>query len=111
MAATGFNVTLTAKDAYGNTVTGFSGNVNFASSDGQPVHVLGQTACSNGAAIYAVVLNSPDTVKLTAASGTVRGTSGSIDIMPAPTLSSFVVSVPGAATAGTGFNVVRHRPR
>ncbi|HEX3450700.1 MAG TPA: hypothetical protein VHS97_20765 [Isosphaeraceae bacterium] len=67
MAGTGFNVMLTAKDAYGNTVTGFSGNVNFASSDGQPLPVLGQTVWSNGAAIYAVVLNSPDTITLTAA--------------------------------------------
>ncbi len=104
-AGTAFDVTLTAKDAYGNTATGFSGNVTFTSNDSQPVHVVGQTVFSDGAAIFAVILNTPNTVKLSAASGMVKGTSGAIAVKPLATLSSFVVSAPGTATAGTGFNV------
>ena len=103
---TGVGVALTAKDAYGNTVTGFGGNVTFASSDGQPVLDVGQTVFSNGAANFAVVFNTPDTVRLAAASGTATGTSGFINIMPAATLASFVVSAPATATVGTGFGVI-----
>ena len=105
MAGAGFGVTLTAKDAYGNTVTGFGGNVTLASKDGQPVHVVGQTGFSNGTEVFAIVLNTPDMVMLSAVSGPADGASGVITIKPQPTLSSFVVSAPGAAAAGTGFNV------
>ncbi len=105
MAGAGFGVTLTAKDAYGNTVTGFGGNVTLTSSDGQPVHVVGQTGFSNGTEVFAIVLNTPDMVMLSAVSGLADGASGVVTIKPQPTLSSFVVSAPGAAAAGTGFNV------
>lgn len=79
-AGIGFGVEVVAKDAYGNTVTGFSGNVNFASSDGQTVPVVAQTAFINGAAIFAIVLSTPDTVRLTAASGMISGTSSSVAV-------------------------------
>ena len=34
---TGFNITITAKDQFGNTVTGYSGQVQLTSSDSQTV--------------------------------------------------------------------------
>ncbi|HEX3450701.1 MAG TPA: hypothetical protein VHS97_20770 [Isosphaeraceae bacterium] len=107
-AGTGFGVALTAKDAYGNTVSGFSGNVSFTSSDSQTAPVVARTAFSNGTAIFAVVLNTPDTVQLTAASGTISGTSGSIIVGSASAAGDWFsqnLSDPGLrALARTDFN-------
>jgi hypothetical protein len=58
-AGMSLNGTLTATDAYGNTVTGFGGNVTLTHGDGQPVHVVAQTAFTTGTAIFAVGLDAP----------------------------------------------------
>ena len=103
-AGTGFGVEVVAKDASGNTVTGFSGNVTFASSDGQTVPVVAQTAFINGMAIFGIVLSRQDTVTLTAASGPVKGTSASINLQSGAAF-AFLFGAPSSATAGTGFGV------
>ena len=103
-AGTGFGVAVMAKDASGNTVTGFSGNVTFASSDGQTVPVVAQTAFINGTAIFGIVLSRQDTVTLTAASGPVKGTSASISVKSGAAF-AFLFGAPSSATAGTGFGV------
>ena len=79
--------------------------MTLTSSDGQPVHVVGQTGFSNGTEVFAVVLNTPDAVMLSAVAGPANGASGVITIKPQAMLSSFVVSPLGMAIAGTAFNV------
>ena len=87
-AGTAFIVTLTAKDAYGNNATGFSGSVTLTASDGQTVHRLAAPVFSNGNAMVTVTLNTADTLTLTAASGMIHGTSGSI-VVSAPVASDW----------------------
>ena len=67
-AGMSLNGTLTAKDAYGNTVTGFDGNVTLTGADGQPLHVAAQTAFTNGTPIFAVPFDAPNMVTLDAVS-------------------------------------------
>jgi hypothetical protein len=55
-----FNGTMTARDAYGNTVTGFDGTVILTGHDGLPVHSVAQTAFTNGMAILAAAFHSPE---------------------------------------------------
>jgi len=73
----GFNVTITAKDAFGNTVTGFNGPAYLMSSDGQqvaPVYIL----LTKGVGTAQVTLNKANTVKLTAYYYSIEGVSGNI---------------------------------
>src|SRR5208337_3701637 len=102
-AGTGFAITVTARDAFGNRATGFDDGVTLTSSDGQPVNLLSPLVFNNGTAEATITLDRADTVTLTATSGTIQGTSGSIIDYPAVSL--FVVSAPSTATAGTGFAI------
>ena len=104
LVATGFTVTVTAKDSFGNTVTGFDGSATMTSSDGQPVDLLSPLVFTDGMAQVNVALDTPDTVTLTAATGAIEESSGSIVVTPPPT-AFFVVSAPDAATAGTQFSL------
>ncbi len=79
-AGNGFTVTVTAKDAFGNTATGFDRGVTLTSSDGQTVILLSQPVFTNGRAEVSVMLITPDTVTLSAASGTINGASGAIAV-------------------------------
>jgi hypothetical protein len=99
-AGTGFAVTVTAKDQYGNA---YSGPVTLASSDGQPVTPAAATLV-NGTATIQVFLKTAGTVTLTANGNGLKGTSNSIVVSPAAA-ASLTVSAPTRATAGTGFNV------
>ena len=103
-AGTGFAVTVTARDAFGNTATGFDDGVTLTSSDGQPVKLLSPLVFNDGTAVATITLDMADTLTLTATSGTIQGTSGCIIDSPAAA-SLFVVSAPSTATAGTGFAV------
>jgi hypothetical protein len=77
-----FNVTLTARDAYGNTATGYNGSAALSASDGQAVSPS-QVTLSNGTAAAAVTLNSPDpSVALIARAGALSGTSASFQVLP-----------------------------
>ena len=79
-AGTGFAVTVTAADAFGNTVSDFQGSVTLTCSDGQPVFILLPPVFNNGTAVATVALNTADTVVLTAAAGTINGASGAIAV-------------------------------
>jgi hypothetical protein len=60
VAGQGFKVTITAADAYGNTVTGFNGPVTLTSNDGQTVLVSANPInLINGTATVTVTLNNP----------------------------------------------------
>jgi Calpain family cysteine protease len=104
LVATGFTVTVTAEDSFGNTVTGFGGSATMTSSDGQPVDLLSPMVFANGTAEVNVALDTPDTVTLTAATGAIEQSSGSIVVSPPPT-TFFAVDAAGAVTAGVPFSL------
>ena len=83
-AGHGFSVAVTAKDAYGNTVTSFAGSVVLTSSDGQTVNNSATPTFSNGTDLSTATLNKPDTITLTASSQTIFGKSGGIVVTAAP---------------------------
>ena len=83
-AGASFQVTITAKDAFGNTVTGYTGVVTLSSSDGQHVYLSPSTVTvSGGVAKVAVTLDIANSLKLTAVAGTLKGSSNSIQVSAA----------------------------
>ncbi len=105
-----FNVSITAKDKYGNIDTSYATAPTFSASDGQTVS-LNSIHWSNGVGTASVTLNEPDILTLTVSdqgvSGTVKQTTGSIFVQgPSQTNSiwSGYVASPGSgvtAVAGT----------
>ena len=80
-AGTSFNVTVTAKDAYGNTATGYTGTVHFTSSDGQAVLPANYTFVAGDAGVhtFSVTLKTAGSQTVTATdtvTGSITGTSG-----------------------------------
>jgi hypothetical protein len=67
-----FNVTVTAFDRYGNVATGYTGTVNFTSSDGQQM-LPPDSTLTNGTGTFAVTLKTAGTQTVTA-TDTVNGT-------------------------------------
>src|SRR5262249_4739139 len=64
-AGTGFAVTITAQDRFGNTVSGYNGPVNLASSGGQAISGLpASLTLSNGSAQATVTLDTANTMTL-----------------------------------------------
>jgi Ca2+-binding RTX toxin-like protein len=101
-AGTGFSVTVTGLDPFGNVVAGYNGPVTLTSSDGQPVQGLpSPLLLSNGSATVTATLNTANTVTLTAGAGLVQGASGAIAVGPAAA-ATFTVSAPGTVAAGAG---------
>jgi uncharacterized protein affecting Mg2+/Co2+ transport len=81
LVGTNFSVTVTAKDTYGNTATGYNGTVSLTSSNGQSLPSASVTL-TNGAGTATLYANHSGTAALTAVAGSIRGTSGSITIIP-----------------------------
>ncbi|HEX6788597.1 MAG TPA: invasin domain 3-containing protein [Gaiellaceae bacterium] len=109
-AGTGFAVTVTALDAYGNTATGYSGTVHFTGggagatlpSDYAFAGSDNGTHTFNGVTLAAAgsrTITATDTV-----TGSINGTSGAIAVSPAGA-STLTVTAPASATAGTAFSV------
>ena len=94
--------TVTAQDAFNNTVTGYSGSVHFAVNDGQAV--LPATApLISGSGSFTATLKSVGSKTITASdtvNGTLTGISTPIAVSPAAA-SHFAVSVPSSVTAGS----------
>jgi hypothetical protein len=109
-AGAGFNVTLTALDAYGNTVTGYSGAKTIAftgpakSPSGASPTYPASVTFTNGAGTASVTLVDAQSTTLTATQGTITGTTGTFTVT-AGAASSFSVATPTTQTAGTAFNV------
>jgi hypothetical protein len=102
-------VTVTAQDAYGNTVPGYTGAVHFSSSDGQAVlpsdYVF--TAADAGAHAFGVSLKTAGSQSVTAtdkAAGSVTGTQAGISVAPGAA-TQLGVQAPASATAGVAFGV------
>jgi hypothetical protein len=97
-AGTGFYLTATAKDTYGNP---YSGQVKLTSTD--PNGVFGSSATLvNGTATWLVVLKTAGSTSLHAALGTISG-AAQMTVNPAAA-STLAVTAPATATAGTSFS-------
>lgn len=104
-AGTGFTVTVTAHDPYGNIATGYSGTATLTSSDGETVSPSAVVFDNEtGVATVAITLDKAGTTTLTATAGSVAGTSDTITVQPAAA-ASFSVKAPSPETAGADFTV------
>ena len=109
-AGAAHNVTVTAKDAFGNTATGYLGTVHFTSSDGAAVLPANYTfvAGDNGTHTFSVTLKTAGSQSITAtdtATGTITGTQSGISVNVGPATTLTVSGFPSPVTAGTPNNV------
>src|SRR5207245_2575935 len=109
-AGTAGNVTVTARDTYGNTATGYLGTVAFTSTDLQAVLPANYAfvAADAGVHVFSVTLKTSGTQSITAKdtiTGTITGTQSGITVNPAGTSSLLVAGFPSPVTAGTAANV------
>jgi hypothetical protein len=105
-AGVGFNVTVMAKDASGNTATGYTGTVHFTSTDSTAM-LPADATLTNGTGTFNVVLKKTGSQTVTAtdtATSTITGTSGPI-VVSSQATTHFVVTSPSTATAGVPFNI------
>ena len=101
-----FNVTITALTASNTTATSYAGTVHFTSSDGSAILPVNMSLVL-GTATIPVTLQTAGTQSVTVTdtvTNSITGTSAAITVSAAPA-THFTVSAPGAATAGTPFNV------
>ncbi len=98
--------TVTAYDPYGNVATGYSGTVQFTSSDGQAA-LPADTALTAGTGTFTATLKTAGPQSLTAtdtANAALSGTEGGIRVSPAAA-AVLVLSAPATATAGAPATV------
>jgi len=101
VAGVAFKITVTALDASNNTVTTYSGTLQFASSDPQAVLPAASTL-SGGNGTFSVTLMTPGTQTITATdAASITGTSNSITVSDVAT--HFSITVPTNATTGISF--------
>jgi hypothetical protein len=107
-AGTAFNATLTPFDAYGNVATGYTGTVQFGSTDPHAV-LPGNytfTAADAGSHTFTVTLDAAGTQSLTAADAVTTGLSGSTGVsVGAAAASQLTLANPSTATAGSAFTI------
>jgi hypothetical protein len=99
--ATSFHFTVTAQDTLGNTATGYSGIVHFASSDFSAT-LPANAALTNGTGMFSATLVTGGNQTITATdpiNSTITGTSGAIIVAP---LAATHFSVTGLTTATAG---------
>ena len=106
-AGTAGSVTVTAKDANGNTATGYSGTVKITSSDSQAV-LPANARLTNGVGSFSVTLKTAGSQSITATDTVTSSITGSQTgiTVNAASLSKFAFGTIGTQTAGTAFNVV-----
>lgn len=106
-AGTSFTITVTAKDAFGNTIPWYTGTVHFSSNDSSAVLPADYTfqAQDQGIKTFTVTLKTAGTNTITVAEATnsqVNGNSGNIAVTHAATVSSIAITpATSAITAGT----------
>ena len=86
IAGSATTVTVTAKDQYGNTATGYTGTVHFTSTDGSASLPGDYTfvGSDNGANTVPVTLKTAGSQTVTATDGPINGTTGTIGVSPGP---------------------------
>jgi len=102
---TPFSVSVTALDASNNTVSSYSGTVQFTSSDGQAVQPASATL-SGGTGIFPLTLNIAGSPTITASAASLKGTSNAIAITSTASV-RFTLLLAGFnyATIGAPFNI------
>ena len=106
-AGTAKSFTVTARDAAGNIVTGYTGTIVFSSSDvkaGLPASYT-FTGSDSGAHTFTATLKTAGTQSITvrdASTSTVIGTQSGI-VVTAGSVAQFVASAPTSVNAGSGF--------
>ncbi len=99
--------TVTARDAYGNLTTGYTGTVTFSSSDvlaGLPANYT-FTAADGGVHAFSATLKKAGTQSITvtdAANATILGSQTGIAVS-ATAAATFSISAPSSVTQGVGF--------
>jgi Invasin, domain 3/Bacterial Ig-like domain (group 1) len=106
-AGTGFSVTVTAKDAYGNIATGYTGTVSLTSTDPQVVvpGPYGFVGADNGSHALPVTLKTTGSQTVSASDGTLNATTGSVTVNPGPTSTLLLSGTPASVTAGNTGSV------
>jgi hypothetical protein len=108
-AGSAFTLTLTARDAYGNTATGYTGTVHFKSSDARAVLPANYTFTSSdaGSHTFSVTLETAGTQSVTASdtiTSSITGTASGIAVNPAAA-AKFLLTAPSSVTRGVAFSV------
>jgi hypothetical protein len=108
-AGVAHSFTVTARDAFGNVATGYTGTVRFSSSDGQAVLSAAYTftAADAGTHTFTATLKTAGTESITvqdAAAAGVAGSEGGITVSAAA-VTHFGIGAPTAATTGKSFTV------
>ncbi len=105
-AGSGITVSVTAKDAFGNTTPAYAGTVNLTSTDPQVPAPGSHTFTGGDAGVYAfpVTLKTAGSRTVSAGDGSSSGTSGAIAVS-AGASTVLAVSAPATATAGTAAGV------
>jgi hypothetical protein len=108
-AGSGFSLTLTAKDLFGNIATGYTGTIHFGSSDPLAVRPANYTFTSGDAGQHtlSVTLKTAGSQSVTATdtlTSSITGTSSGIAVNPAAA-SKFVLSALSSVTHGVAFSV------
>ncbi|MBS2025958.1 MAG: hypothetical protein JST92_26465, partial [Deltaproteobacteria bacterium] len=100
-AGVAFRIDLTAKDAYGNVTTGYSGTVALTSSDTQ-AQLAGNTSFTNGAASVNVTLKTAGSQSITAHDVAANAITGAASVnVSGGAAASYTISGPSSASAGT----------
>ena len=104
-AGTAFNFTVTALDAFNNTMTGYTGTAHFTSTDGAAV-LPADATLTNGTGTFSATLKTAGSQTITATdtvTASITATSASIEVNAGVT-THFAVSAPPLVTTGTAFN-------
>ena len=109
-AGTAGNLTITAKDSYGKTATGYLGTIRFTSTD--PAAVLPAdytfTAADTGTHIFSVTLKTAGTQTVSARdtiTNTITGAQSGIVVTPAPATTLVVSGLSSPRTAGVADTI------
>jgi hypothetical protein len=106
VAGSSFSMTVTAKDASGNTLTGYRGTVTFTTSDSKGTLPASYTftASDNGTHTFAngITLKTAGAQTVGVADGAIAGTAG-VTVNPATADHLVFTTQPGGATAGAPF--------
>jgi hypothetical protein len=104
-AGNAFTITVSALDAFGNTVTSYAGKVHFTSSD-STASLPSDSTLTNGAGTFSATFDAAGSQTLTAMDTVSGSISGSAAVaVSAAAATHFSVVTPSASTAGNGFLV------
>ncbi|HTA56525.1 MAG TPA: Ig-like domain-containing protein, partial [Candidatus Baltobacteraceae bacterium] len=106
-AGTAVSVTVGAFDQFNNLVTGYTGTVHITSTDAAAILPANSTLTS-GVGVFQVTLKTAGNQTVTATdtvTATINGTSNTITV-GSSVATHLLISAPGAATAGTPFNII-----